>query len=179
MPVHDREEWPVIEGRIRFRVDGRFGFLLVDPASGASRPWVAARFDQAHDFQEGMARVASQGKEGFLDSTGNIRIPLQYERVWSFQDSAAMVRTEGRYGFLDHEGNWILPPQFEHAQVSSENLLLVRKDNLYGFYSTKGELVIPLIYEEAHPFFQGKALVKLGDASFYVDRSGRCIEGCE
>ena len=179
MPVREREEWPASEGRIRFRQDGRFGFLLADPASATTLPWVAARFDQASDFREGKARVGSQGKEGFLDLRGELSIPLQFERVWSFQDSVAMARLEGRYGFLNHEGTWVLPPQFDHAQVSSENMLLVRKDGLYGFYSTKGELMIPLMYEEARPFFQGKALVKLGDASFYIDRSGRCIEGCE
>ena len=50
----------------------------------------AGSYDEAMTFSEGMAAVKLDGKWGFIDSTGNVAIPLKYADAMSFHDSIAI-----------------------------------------------------------------------------------------
>jgi hypothetical protein len=49
---------------------------------------------------------------------------------------------------------------------------------LWGFIDSKGVLVIDFQYDEATDFSGGDAQVRQGDAVFFIDKNGKCIEGC-
>ena len=51
------------------------------------------KFDQYSKFSEGFARVRniSSGKEGFIDKTGKLVIPLKYSYVKNFKEGRAIV----------------------------------------------------------------------------------------
>jgi hypothetical protein len=75
------------------------------------------------------------------------------------------------YGFDLQEGsrnNMILP-----ADVTN---IRVRKQNYYGFIINKGKSFIPCIYDEANDFINGKAKVKMNEATFYIDEKGNKIK---
>ena len=62
-------------------------------------------------FSDGLAEVVIPGtnhKSGFVDKTGKIVIPIQYDLVNDFKDGLAAFRDSvGRWGFIDKEGNRI------------------------------------------------------------------------
>jgi len=63
------------------------------------------------DEIEGMIMVQSEkGKYGFLNSSGEIAVPLKYERTNSFTEGLAFVsKSDRKFGFIDKTGKEIIP----------------------------------------------------------------------
>ena len=66
------------------REDGKFGYI-----DKTGKLVIPPMYDEAYDFNEGLAKVEIGGKAGFIDTTGKVVIPPQYDRVttpWSFSE---------------------------------------------------------------------------------------------
>lgn len=168
------EIFPPAEGISRVRLDSLFGFIGPN-----GQLLVRPQFDEASDFREGRARVASESKAGFIDQKGQSIIPLIYDRAWSFVDGVAMIRLQGLYGFLDKSGKPVVPVQFPYAQSSADSMMLVALGGRYGYLDTKGSWRILPQYDAAWPFFKGKAKVQTGPVTFYINKNGECVLGCD
>jgi hypothetical protein len=88
-------------GRIeKFKTDGKFGFR--SPGGGVL---CEAKFEDAWDFKEGLARVKYFGKWGFVDETGKMPIDPEYDYAWDFSDGKAKVRLpDGSTRFVGRDG---------------------------------------------------------------------------
>ena len=58
-------------------------------------------FDYAYPYVEGVALVEKDGKWGFIDSTENVIIPMDYDFAMQFYKGWAMVQRDNKYGFID------------------------------------------------------------------------------
>ena len=61
------------------------------------------------NYSEGMACVKNdQGKYGYIDKTGKVVIPFQFEEAYSFEKSVAKVQDENRvWRKIDKTGKYI------------------------------------------------------------------------
>lgn len=84
------------------------------------------------DFIEGLSIIQNNGKVGYINHSGEIVIPCEYDYVSSFTEGYAAVTlnepmltgdlgmqiytidhgTEGVYGIIDKEGNMVIEPQY-------------------------------------------------------------------
>jgi hypothetical protein len=75
-------------------------------------------YDFANDFHEELAAVntggrakllggVTGGKWGYIDTTGKIAIPLQFDTAGNFYKGRARVSQNGRDFFIDRNGNEI------------------------------------------------------------------------
>ena len=67
------------------------------------------------DFSEGLIVAEREGKFGFVDTTGKVAIPIQYEWACGFRMGMAWVGKQGRYGFIDHQGKEVIPLRYAPA----------------------------------------------------------------
>lgn len=74
---------------------------------------LAAKYDYAGPFYEGLARVKLEKKWGFVDTTGNVVVKPKYNEVSNFSDGIARVRTGTKWGLVDKSGNEIIKPTFD------------------------------------------------------------------
>ena len=65
-------------------------------------------FDNASEFSEGMCAILVKRKWGFIDQTGRVAVPLEYDAVGSFDHGIADVVYHGISLYIDIRGN-ILP----------------------------------------------------------------------
>jgi hypothetical protein len=94
------------------------------------------------DAQHAVTSDIYAAKWGFVNTRGEVVIPIQYDSVRNFSDGLAAVAT-GHWTRNTHD---IGPPNaFEDAQ--------------WGFIDTRGEIAIPLIYDEVRDFRGGFAEV--------------------
>jgi WG containing repeat len=70
---------------------------------------IAARFDRAFSFTNGLANVELDGKRGYVNDRGEIVIPLIYEYLGFFSDGLALAELNGKYGFIDSTGGHSYP----------------------------------------------------------------------
>ncbi|MDR1706316.1 MAG: WG repeat-containing protein, partial [Clostridiales bacterium] len=98
-------------------------------------------------FREGLAPVIKDDKWGFIDKTGKVVVPLEYDQVYSFSEGLAPVIKDGKYGFIDKTGKVVVPLEYDDVYNISEGLATVMKDDKWGFIDKTGKVVVPLEYD--------------------------------
>jgi hypothetical protein len=78
-------------------------------------------------------RVKQNGKMGYIDRSGKMVIPPQFQDAGLFQEGRARVQIDFKWGFIDETGKVVIPPQFETAQNFSEGLACVWTGGKSGF----------------------------------------------
>lgn len=77
------------------------------------------------------------GKWGFIDAKGNIKIKTQYENAKSFSNGLAGVCENGLWGFIDGNNNLVIKPQFTGVDYFNKDngCFISNKDKLYQIIS--------------------------------------------
>lgn len=103
-------------------------------------------------FSEGLAAVYenasdSDRRAGFIDLTGKLVIPMDFEYVGTFSSGLAPAQTNGRVGYINASGEYVIPPQFDYAYDFSDGVAAVCYSNdgfQCGYIDMKGKLLTPL-----------------------------------
>jgi len=112
-----------------------------------------------HSFSEGLAAIATQGKTGFIDTSGKLVIAAQYEDAGDFSEGLAAVQVKG-------ELRWCPPDASGSRQGSPKR---------FGYIDTSGAMVIPPQFESAGAFHDGWAPVSDCERRGSVDRNGKTV----
>ncbi len=134
-------------------------------------------------FQEGLSRLylyedssGSSTGAGFIDWTGKVVIPAEYEGVSDFSEGFAAVYKNNKWGYIDKTGKEVVPFSYEAAQSFSEGLAAVMKNGKIGFVDADGKEVIPCAYSNsAEGFSQGLAAVEKGGKWGFIDKTGEVV----
>lgn len=131
------------------------------------------------EFSDGLAYVRKAGRYGFIDTTGSVVIPCEYDRVWSFDEELAKVTKDGKQGYIDTAGTIVVP--FEYALVGffQEGLADVTKAGKKGFIDAAGNMVIPCEYDSVDSFHKGFAEVEKDGKYGLIDTVGNIVIPCE
>lgn len=108
------------------------------------------------EFVNGYAIVGKNGKEGFINESGEVICQLKYDTVWPFRETytpngvrilkATRVRLNGLYGLIDINGKEISPIKYEridsfdgdqkaYAESGKDSFFLDEKGNEYPIKS--------------------------------------------
>lgn len=60
------------------------------------------------------------GKWGFINTKGEIVIPIEYDSVGSFHEGLARVRIGEKWGFIDNNGLIVVSPQYKYVTIFSD-----------------------------------------------------------
>jgi hypothetical protein len=127
------------------------------------------------------------------DTKTNTILGHYYVAKIAFKKDAAFInglcvvykdKTEGALGgFINKKGDLIIPLMYEYVTSFSEGLAAVKKDGKWGFIDGNNKVVIPFIYEVTYPnlyegFVNGRASLKKDGKSIKIDKTGKCVEGC-
>ena len=149
-----------------FKENDKYGFKV----SGTGEVVIQAKYDDAWDFSEGLARVELNGKWGYIDKTDKVIIPFKYDFASHFSDGLASVGLNGKWGFIDKTDKVIIPFKYEFAMDFSEGLASVELNGKYGYIDKTDKVIIPFKYKSARGFSKGLARVRLGDTYGYIDK---------
>ena len=118
---------------------------------------VLSSHDWVFSFSEGMSAVIdgdyfidasdnvwAYGTLGFIDITGELVIPCEYDFSFGFQEGLCAVAKDGKLGFIDKTGNVVIPFIYDITRGPSFNngVAIVRKDGKLGAISKSGEELI-------------------------------------
>lgn len=168
------------DGIIRFTQGGAEG--LMDCSGNVIV--APGEYDRVSSFSEGLARVGlveeyydiwgiqSDGRYGFVDTSGTLVIPLEYDYVYDFSEGLARVLKKDKYGFIDASGILVVPCEYDDAGDFSEGMVRIKIADKWGFAGTH---VIPFEYDGAGDFSEGLACVKKDDKWGFIDTSGTLV----
>lgn len=124
-----------------------FAAAYDDAGHGLLGPDGRFRFQRAmRDLESpigGLAKFGEGLSDGFLDVTGNVRVPAIYFSVEPLSDERAVVhdRTTDRYGYIGHTGAIAIPLRFELATEFVDGLALVLLDDTWCYIDRHGTVV--------------------------------------
>lgn len=136
------------------------------------------------------------GKYGYVNVSGTIIIPCEFDRVEVFSEGLAWVMKrdeEGnqKYGCINAEGEIVIPlSEYDGVESFSEGVARVMKNDekgrgKYGYINTKGEVVVPLDYDDAGSHFSegltwiGKRVSNYEWQCCYINTKGAVVLALE
>ena len=156
-------------------------------------------YEDAKQFNEGVAMVKVNSRWGAIDNRGKQIIPCIYEDVSRyFQDGLATVKLNGRWGLINKSGKLLSRCFFDSIDSFSEGFARIKLQKSlyayddvingiskfqhsfslrfdgngeYGYIDKTGKVVTPCIFEEAEPFSNGFARVSVYDKWYLIDGS--------
>lgn len=165
--------------------NGKYQFI-----DKTGRTVLEPKYKRVWDFTDGLAVVSIPDLDyfgnpdpysniyGYIDTSGELAIPMIYSFALSFKDGyAAVTRKEDRKaGFINTAGEIVIPFEYNVTHSFHEGLAAVKLNKSYGFINKQGEVVIPFNFEEAEFFSEGLAAVKKPNGSWgYINKQGEVV----
>lgn len=150
-------------------------------------PLISVASPGQHENSHELFPAAQNHKSGYIDQTGKIVIPFQFDDAGPFSEGRAPIMLRRKWGFIDQTGKIVIKPQFEEAQIFSENRAAVKFEKagreVWGYIDVSGHVMIQPRYDEVHPFFEQRALVSVLEGEGedrqakygYIDNHGKEI----
>ena len=130
----------------------------------------------AHAFEQ-LLPVQVEGKWGYINSSGQIKIQPQFNFGGRFSDGLAQVGisgklTEGKtkYGFINETGAYVVTPKYDQVGDFSEGYAAVAQGTAWGYIDRTGKTVYTPQALQAQKFSHGLAAVR-----FYVPVDGKSL----
>ncbi len=112
------------------------------------------------------------GKWGFINNRGEVRIEPRYEFTEAFADGLALVSKNGKLGFVNKLGDEVIIPFYDDAENFREGLAVVSEQGKSGVVNRNGQMIVPLKYDEIGDFNEGLASAFYGEKCGYINSVG-------
>lgn len=150
---------------------------FIDPGL---RTVIEPRFADAGRFSEGLAPVRLIFNWGYIDHSGQLKIPARFTEAQAFEGGFAWVKLPGaksdRYALIDHEAKVVIEPTFTEVKPFSEGVAAVRRGAKWGYVDPTGQWRIKPRYSSAYSFQNGYADVYCPKQGYLtIDRTGRPV----
>lgn len=119
--------------------------------------------------------VVEGGRCGYIDKTGTLVIPVQFQQGKPFSEGLAAVAVSNAWGFIDRSGRITIPCRYEAVDQFSEGMAVVRIEGRFGYIDTNGNMVITTRFSNAYGFRDGIARATIGNEWVYINRHGSLI----
>lgn len=107
-----------------------------------------ARAERILAESEGLRAIYQDGKYGFIDEEGRLRVANRYEAVQPFNDGFAAVRIRNKWGFIDRQENLVVQPVYDRVENFENGYAIVAQDHFMGLIDEGGKIILPLRYDE-------------------------------
>jgi hypothetical protein len=139
------------------------------------RTKIAAQFDNAYEFFDGLAAVNINGKWGFINRAGDRIVAMKFDNASSFCSGLAAVKFGDKWGFINQQGVTEIAHNFDEAETFSEGLAKVKIGDKWGFIDREGVMKIKPTFDEAASFNDRTAWVRIGKQVGYIDKTGKFV----
>jgi hypothetical protein len=153
-------------GTWKIDLDGRIISRLMPPV---------VPYEEVFEETEGLRGIKKEGRYGFVDDLGRLRIANRYEGVKPFQERMAAVKILGKWGFIDHDEKLVIQPVHEETLSFKNGMAIVMQKGLYGIINKKGLIALPLRYQSVTQLPTKRFIVESDGLKGLADYDGRLI----
>lgn len=140
-------------------------------AAGKRPPEKIENPDRVFPITEGLQGFQGNGKFGFRDTHGTLRIPNRYDSIVPFSEGLAAVKLNGRWGFLDSNDKLVIQPRFDLPSRFLGGVAPIRLYGKYGVLARDGFRLQPE-YDELTPTEDGRYFILKKDGKYGLSDSG-------
>lgn len=96
---------------------------------------------------EGLRGMKKNGRYGFVDRNGKLRIANRYDSIGEFHEGLAPVKLIGKWGFVNVNDNVAINPNYDKASTFSGGIAIVSRNKKFGVIDKTGNTILQLRYE--------------------------------
>ncbi len=108
---------------------------------------VAVQEQQMFTEHEGLTVIKRDGKYGFVDSRGRLRIANRYEDAGDFHEGRAPIKLLGKWGYIDASDEIVVQPSFDRITAFHRGVAKVMRSQKEGLIGRNGEEMLALRYD--------------------------------
>lgn len=125
--------------------------------------------------QEGYRGIKRDGRYGFIDQRGRLRIANRYQAIQSFSEGLAAVKILGKWGFVNPQEKIVVNPNYEEVSEFKNGLAIVKRLGQYGLIDKEGQVIIHPRYDGIERLPNGNYTIKTGDLLGLATTEGRLL----
>ncbi|MBK6836590.1 MAG: WG repeat-containing protein [Bacteroidetes bacterium] len=129
-----------------------------------------------------LIRIIKDGKYGYVDTSGTIIIPIEYENAVSpyAETKFIGVMKNNLVGMVNEKNETVIPFIYESCFRFTHGLAAVKKDGKWGYIDKTGKMVINAVYESVDYFegtneFHMAAIVSLNNKYGLINMKGEIV----
>lgn len=123
---------------------------------------------------EGFRGIKRNGRYGFIDEKGRLRIANRYEGIGQFHHGLAAVKILGKWGFVDKNDKIAVNPSFEEVSEFFNGLAIAKKQK-YGFIDREGRIILETRYDSIYKIGTGNFIITLNNLKGLSNQEGRVL----
>jgi len=173
LPMEGHDRAPGFkDGLLRWKEGFHWGYKDVKGA------WaIEPKFDDARDFEGGVAGVQKEGKWIDIDTRGKTVAPKKGPRpIHPQSDGLTLAQDGDRFGYLAPDGK----PAFEFRKYDAAydyqcGMARIKLDGKFGYMDKSGRVAIANQYASAADFKVCLAMVMSSEGWAYIDPAGKAV----
>jgi len=137
-------------------------FLAINDSSigaydkyGNGRRVPRENIQKLYPLHDDRALILKDGRYGYLDNVGNIRISAQYSNARDFSDKRAAVVITGNWGFIDEQEKIKAQPYYSEVFPFKHGAARVKFEGKWTFLDKSGKEINSTWYDEIKPTTRG------------------------
>jgi hypothetical protein len=131
--------------------------------------------EKIYEESEGLRAIRKNGKYGFIDNLGRLRIANRYEGVKQFSESLAPAMIRGHWGFINHDDAIAVQPVYDDVSGFQNGFALVKQKGLTGIIDKTGRLLLPARYEDITVLPTRNLLIRSNGLVGLADNTGKIL----
>lgn len=128
-----------------------------------------------------MCPVKRDGQWGFVDHTGELIVPFEWDDVGMVRDGRAPVQKDGKWGAIDRTGRLIVPCEWQYLVAEDDGgYTMVAFNGYRGALAADGSVLIPCDrYTYVGPVINGARSICRDDLWGLCTETGEIITPCQ
>lgn len=127
-------------------------------------------------FSEGYFHILKDGKHGFIDVNGKLRIANRYDEAQIYSEGLAPVQLLGKWGFIDKSEVLRIQPFYRYSSTFVNDLAIVQTGDDFGLITPSGKEVVEVRWKSIERLPTGNYIVMDWDNKVGLcDINGRFI----
>lgn len=97
--------------------------------------------------EQGLNGALIEGKYGFVDASGKLRIANRYEKTGRFSEGLAAVKIGNQWGYIDPSDKISIQPHYSEAGDFKNGVAIVKKDGKANLIDKTGKELLSEFYD--------------------------------
>jgi TM2 domain-containing membrane protein YozV/Flp pilus assembly protein TadD len=150
--------------------NGKYGYIDIN-----ANFIIDCKFDEAKTFKNSMAIVRTGTGWGVINKRGNYVLgPYRDVEMINPDEGMFKFKKDGKWGWLNLSGKVVIQPVYDDIMSFDDRYIApVKQGGKWGYIDKNGRYVIDRQYDVAYPFFNNRALVRVGNDFVTIDKHGR------